>query len=149
MNPSKPDIKTFINEYRAFHDAKQRCRNKKHPRFSDWGGRGIEFRFQSFAEFLDCVGPRPTSQYSIDREDNNGHYEPGNVKWSLRSKQQHNKRVSKTNKFGVTGIRQVAAKGLITPTYQVHITVDGKFKQLYCGPSLEEAIKAQKEYEVS
>jgi hypothetical protein len=135
-------------EYRAYHDAKQRCTNANHKRYADWGGRGIEFRFSSFEEFLESVGPRPSSNHSIDRKDNNGPYEKGNVVWSSRSEQQHNKRVYKKSPFGISGVRQVRAPGLVTTRYQAYVHVNKKFHQLYCGPSLEEAIKARKEFEI-
>jgi hypothetical protein len=38
------------------------------------------------------IGPRPSSKYSIDRIDNEGNYEPGNLKWSTRSQQKLNSR---------------------------------------------------------
>ena len=48
--------------------------------------------FLSFDEFYACIGPRPSKDYSLERVDNNGNYEPGNVKWATRSEQQQNKR---------------------------------------------------------
>ena len=38
-----------------------------------------------FASFIEAVGPRPSTDHSLDRIDNNGHYEAGNVKWSTRA----------------------------------------------------------------
>lgn len=79
-------------EYYAFHGAKDRCRNKHNARYSDWGGRGIEFRFESFEQFFDEVGTKPTPKHTLDRIDNNGHYEPGNVRWSTYLEQNRNQR---------------------------------------------------------
>lgn len=80
-------------EYSAFHSAKRRCTNKNYNRWADYGGRGIQFRFKSFREFFATVGPKPGPQYSIDRYPNNdGHYEPGNVRWATREQQQANRR---------------------------------------------------------
>ena len=79
-------------EYYAFRNAMQRCIDPNDARFADYGGRGIEFRFNSFKEFIEAVGPRPSVAFSIDRKDNAGHYEPGNVKWSTRGEQQKNRR---------------------------------------------------------
>lgn len=75
--------------------AKQRCQNPKALSYPSYGGRGIEFRFVSvraFAEWvLDNLGTRPQA-CSIDRIDNNRHYEPGNLRWATHSEQQQNKR---------------------------------------------------------
>lgn len=85
-------------EYAAYHNAKSRCENLNDPYY---GGRGIEFKFRSFEEFLKDIGRRPEgkcrvrSLYSIDRIDNDGHYEPGNVKWSTGPEQQANTRKAK------------------------------------------------------
>jgi hypothetical protein len=82
-------------ELRAFYSAKNRCTNPKHPRFADYGGRGIEFRFGSFEEFFAELGSKPTRNHSVDRINNDGHYEKGNVRWATRKEQVANRRISK------------------------------------------------------
>jgi hypothetical protein len=82
-------------EYQSYHGAKQRCTNPRNQDYPDYGGRGIEFRFENFQEFLAAVGlrPEPNRLYSIDRfPDKNGHYEKGNVRWATTVQQANNKR---------------------------------------------------------
>jgi hypothetical protein len=83
------------SEYRAFHNARNRCTNPKTAFYKDYGGRGIEFRFNSFQEFIDHIGFKPSPRHSIDRIDNDGHYEAGNVRWATPSQQAHNHRKNK------------------------------------------------------
>lgn len=146
MKQTSVDIETFKKEYRAYHDAKQRCSNPKHPRYLDWGGRGIKFLLPSFQEFIAYLGKAPKGS-SIDRIDNDGDYQINNIRWSSKAQQQHNKRVSSNNSTGITGVRSVKANGLITPTYQAYIHVNKKFIQLYTGPSFEDAVQARKTFE--
>src|SRR6266404_6625965 len=75
----------------TYDHAKARCLNPRDAAFKNYVGRGIKFLFQNFEEFLSCLGPRPKGKM-LDRIDNNGHYEPGNVKWSTRKQQNENKR---------------------------------------------------------
>jgi hypothetical protein len=71
------------SEYNAYIDAKQRCTNPKNGSYRNYGGRGIQFLFTSFEQFIKHIGPKPTPQHSLDRFPNNdGHYEPGNVRWA-------------------------------------------------------------------
>ena len=83
---------SYSPEYHVYAVAKDRCTNPNSQRWYTHGGRGIEFRFTNFGEFYAELGPRPSTDYSLDRIDNNGHYEKGNVKWATRSEQQKNKR---------------------------------------------------------
>lgn len=78
-------------EYRAFHAAKVRCTSPKYRDYRHYGGRGIEFRFTSFTEFLQAVGRRPSSKHSLDRIDVHGHYEAGNVRWATATEQSLNR----------------------------------------------------------
>lgn len=86
-------------EYTAYSSAKDRCNNKNNKRFSGYGGRGIEFRFESFEHWFEVLGPRPSPDMSVDRLDNDGHYEPGNVAWSDRSQQQRNTRRTRRHRL--------------------------------------------------
>jgi hypothetical protein len=79
-------------EYGAFTSAKERCNNPKNRRYDIYGGRGIEFRFDSFEQFFAEVGLKPSPHHSLDRKDSNGHYEPGNVRWATDHEQRWNKR---------------------------------------------------------
>lgn len=84
--------------------AKQRCTNPNSLAYSNYGGRGIEFKFptvRAFAEWvMDNLGARPSPFHSIDRIDNNRHYEPGNLRWASRTEQARNKRVYKRTRNG-------------------------------------------------
>jgi hypothetical protein len=93
---SKAHRRPASAEYVAYMHAKRRCTNPRDPAYSRYGGRGIGFRFKSFESFLNELGPKPSSEYSLDRyPDNDGHYEPGNVRWATRSQQQLNTRVNR------------------------------------------------------
>jgi hypothetical protein len=82
-------------EYYAWAHMIERCENPRNPQWSDYGGRGIAVcaRWRArFQNFLADVGPRPSPQHSIDRLENNGNYEPGNVAWRTRAEQNRNTR---------------------------------------------------------
>jgi hypothetical protein len=79
-------------EYRSYRHAKHRCNNPNNLAYDDYGGRGIKFLFDSFEQFLDELGVKPSPEYSIDRIDNDGNYERGNVRWATLDMQASNKR---------------------------------------------------------
>ncbi|TWF56377.1 hypothetical protein [Neorhizobium alkalisoli] len=72
-----------------------RTSNPNHPRYKDYGARGIQNHFKSFEEFARCVEFRPGVGYSIDRIDNEKGYEPGNLRWSTIVEQNNNTRRNK------------------------------------------------------
>ena len=79
-------------EYTAWCSAKQRCNNRRMPFYKNYGGRGIKHKLDTVSDLLNDIGRRPTSQHSLDRVDNNGHYEIGNIRWATRKEQQNNTR---------------------------------------------------------
>jgi hypothetical protein len=81
---------TGTAEWRAYCKAKQRCNNPHDKKYPRYGGRGIRFLFSSFQQFFSELGPRPSPEYSVDRRDNDGNYEPGNVRWATRKQQSDN-----------------------------------------------------------
>lgn len=94
-DPHKRHGMTDTSERYAFSAAKQRCTNPRDPGYKNYGGRGITFRFASFEDFYKELGPKPTPKHSVDRINNDGHYEPGNVRWATRSEQNKNTRRTK------------------------------------------------------
>lgn len=87
-------------EYRAWGAMLSRCTDANRKDFHRYGGRGIcvcdRWRdFESFlADILSSIARRPSSRYSLDRIDNDGNYEPGNVRWATASQQRQNQRRS-------------------------------------------------------
>ncbi len=79
-------------EYEAYIGAKGRCTNPKDKSYINYGGRGIEFRYVSFEQFIADVGRRPYPRYTLERKNNNGHYEVGNCKWATMKEQLKNRR---------------------------------------------------------
>ena len=82
-------------EHNAYLGAKNRCNNKNEKGYKNYGGRGVEFRFKSFEEFYEELGDRPSKKHSIDRINNNGHYEKENVRWATQKHQARNKRTTR------------------------------------------------------
>lgn len=81
-------------EYNSYCAAKKRCNPANAQKRKYYAGLGVEFRFTSFEQFLECVGPRPKGK-TLDRIDPYGHYEPGNVRWATPKEQQANRRRNK------------------------------------------------------
>jgi hypothetical protein len=59
-------------------------RHKEADRYFNRGIRTCQEWRDSFLQFLEDMGPRPTPQHTLDRIDNDGNYEPGNVRWVTR-----------------------------------------------------------------
>lgn len=85
-------------EYHAWWNMIARCTNPENAYYRDYGGRGIrvcERWLNSFESFLEDVGERPGVGYSLDRyPDQNGNYEPENVRWATANQQCRNLRTN-------------------------------------------------------
>lgn len=76
---------------------KQRCENPMDAGYPNYGGRGIQFEFNSVLEaglwIQENLGLN--RDLEIDRINNNGNYRPGNLRYATHRDQQFNKRNSK------------------------------------------------------
>jgi hypothetical protein len=126
----------------AFYHAKQRCNDPTHPRYNDWGGRGIQFRFSCLQDFISCIGIPTNTDWILDRINNEGNYEVGNIRWVRPEDSSRNRRLFKTNISGQKGV-SLRKDG----TWSAQAWLKGKQIHLYQGPSIEDAIKARQLWE--
>lgn len=136
--PHSLERKTFV----AWQDIKTRCLNPTARSFKYYGARGIAMHFPwlaSFERFLADVGPCPAHGMTIGREDNNGHYVPGNVRWETAEQQAHNK--SNTRRLTMAGRTQ----SLTHWAHEVGLAPILVTTRLRAGWSIEKALTTPKQ----
>jgi hypothetical protein len=119
-----------------YYNMRSRCESPNNVSYANYGGRGItispEFHsFQAFTAWInENLGERPPG-YTLDRINNDGNYEPGNLRWANHYQQMVNRR-RRSAKKGVqctmTGVTY-DIKGRKRP-YKAQIKVKGKNKHL-------------------
>lgn len=84
-------------ERASWYQMIRRCNVPLDPSFRNYGFRGITVHDEwlDFENFLSDMGKRPSKEYTLDRIDPNGNYEPGNCRWATKSYQAHNRRMKK------------------------------------------------------
>lgn len=126
---SKTHGKRRTPEYGTWSKMVQRCINPRDRAFVYYGGRGIgvcdRWR-QSFEAFLADVGPRPSPNHSIDRINNDGHYEPSNVRWATDLEQGRNTRRKRVVTF--KGREMCLAEAIILSGIS-QSTVEGRLRK--------------------
>ena len=126
--------------YRTWVDMIRRCYDKNSPVYEHYGGRGItvcdEWK-DSFLTFYSDIGKRPKA-LTLDRINNDGDYEPSNCRWATQKEQIINRRISKNNKTGITGVSFYNGK------YHAELYRDGKkiFRNSF--ETLEDAVEARR-----
>jgi len=131
---------THTPEYTTWQNMRARCSKPNARRWARYGARGIKVceRWQnSFPNFLADMGKKPGPNYSIDRIDNDGNYEPSNCRWATNSEQVKNA-THPIPKSGYRGI-YITAQGHFKAT----ISVDCKPVRLGTYPTVEKALEVQ------
>lgn len=125
-----------------------RCTYPRFKQYADYGGRGIKVcdewlgtggreRFEAYV--LATIGP-PLPGYSLDRINNDGDYEPGNIRWATRAEQQRNQRMNKRNTTGFTGVYRRKGK------FFAKVAYDRVQKMIGTFATPEEAAEARRHY---
>lgn len=83
---------------RLYNNINQRCHNTKQKSYENYGGRGIQNKFESVNEFInyivDHLGYNRLEKIKglqIDRINNNGNYEPGNIQFVTQTENLRNR----------------------------------------------------------
>lgn len=111
------ETRTYL--YRVWCHMRERCYKPSNVRFNAYGARGItvfdEWRtsYEAFSRWIRAnIGERPTPEHSLDRIDNDGHYEPSNLRWATNKEQVRNSRKSRLSSDDVAAIRAARAEGV-------------------------------------
>ena len=133
----------YTRLYKIWASMKDRVFNIKHKQYNDYGGRGIticdEWKndVKSFYDWAITNGYEEDKGLSIDKIDNDGNYCPENCRWTTKSIQARNRRISRINTSGYKGVSYFKGDG----NYQTYITINSKRIRLgYYKTAVEGAI---------
>lgn len=123
-------VGSLANEFRIWVGMIMRCTNPKDTSYSNYGGRGIVVceRWRSFDDFIADVGPRPSRRHSIDRHPNNdGDYEPANVRWATDVEQARNKRNNRI--LIVRGVRMTLSEAVLISPLKTAASIHARLRR--------------------
>lgn len=132
---------TGTSEYKAWQSMRDRCSNPDVESYHSYGGRNIsvcERWSNSFENFYEDMGPKPDPNFSLDRIDVNGNYEPSNCRWVDILTQASNKTTNVL--FQLNG--QTLTQSQIAK--QANIPVATLVTRLKGGYTIEEAVSMEK-----
>lgn len=130
--------------YFAWNNMKNRCLNRNHPSFKDYGGRGINISkvWLNFESFVKDMG-QPGEDQTLERLNNSLGYSKDNCVWAERSDQVFNRRgYGKSKLKGAvkhkdkwkSSIRidnKTYHIGVFKTEYQAHLAFKTVFKEFY------------------
>jgi len=141
-NATRSHGKTGTAEYKTWIGIKGRCKYPYVNGYKNYGGRGISVCTEwdvSFLQFLEDMGKKPDSSYTIERKDTDGNYERGNCYWATPEEQARNKRTNRVIEFnGESMIMTDWAK-------RIGISVQALNQRIRRGESLDRALTAKRD----
>jgi hypothetical protein len=134
---------TNTSEYKIYTNIKARCYNPKNKAYKNYGERGIIMSnewLDSFEQFYEDMGERPSTKHSIERNRVNEDYSKENCRWATIHEQAANKRNS--NKTVGVYLCKVSKKWKACLKINNKVVLNKSFK------TEEEAIAARKAAEI-
>lgn len=137
--PNSTDI-SDLPEFKTWFGMIRRCYidSVSNTNYKYYRGRNIKVCNRwlvSFENFYSDMGKRPKGDYSIDRINPNGNYEPSNCRWATRSQQQSNRRT-----YGKSGHKNIFYKH---GKYEVSFNRNGLFSYHGRYLDIKDAIKTR------
>lgn len=135
--------------YATWDSMMQRCFNPNSINYKNYGARGIvvseEFKdCKTYISYIESLSNYSLNlDYQIDRINNDGNYERGNLKFSSLIEQNHNKRVKSDNKTGYKGV----AQAVNSSRWRAYLYLDSK-TQISIGifDTIKQAVEARNQY---
>jgi hypothetical protein len=139
------------SSYTKWGDIRERTGNPNSNNYKDYGGRGITMfppwreDFQLFYDYVSALPHFGEKGLTLDRINNDGNYEPGNLRWATQHIQSTNSRIQKNNTSGYKGISFIKKENRWVATIKV------MGKSIYIGQfkAKEQAVIARNNYIVA
>lgn len=131
---------TGTPEFDVLRSAIARCGPNGHREYAGRGIRVCQEWLDDPRAFVSHVGLRPSPAHTLDRIDVNGHYEPGNVRWTTWAVQQRNKR---NNVFLTANGKTQCIQDWATETGLARKTIEHRLHVLKLSP--EQVVDTQRQ----
>lgn len=129
---------------------KSRCTNSNSINYSKYGGRGIKVCdrwINSFENFINDMGRKPSPEYSMERKDNDKGYSPENCIRDTKLNQNINRNIKTKNKLIGVEYKPPELFKDNKDRWTVRFSINGKSKTLCQTKDFFEACCARKSAE--
>lgn len=131
-------------EYRTWQNMRNRCLNPNAQDFKYYGGRGISIdpSWDSFEQFFNDMGPRPSNNHTLDRVDGTKGYSKTNCRWETRQVQARNRPYAKTKTWELAEQLNVKVATAAHYIWKVRAADKNNLREAPLSQELEEKVRA-------